>query len=208
MGLLGGLVGGSMLAPMLGTAGAASNLAGGIYSARQNKKMNRENLAFQKSMAQNAHQWEVSDLKSAGLNPILSAGGSGAKASGGSSIGIQNPASGMPDPITSMSQMAQINKTKAETKLINNKSKMTDPFSTFMEWLNKPVQEGVKQTDTVYDKVTDAIRGAPSNARESIKYLKNKFNEKKTWERIKRNSHKKQRMQLPKKMQKYIDRRH
>ena len=32
----------------------------------------------QKEVIQNRHQWEVSDMRKAGLNPILSAGGSGA----------------------------------------------------------------------------------------------------------------------------------
>ena len=44
----------------------------GIFSA--NKAYTRE-----KEMAQHAHQWEVNDLRQAGLNPILSAtGGNGA----------------------------------------------------------------------------------------------------------------------------------
>jgi len=42
-------------------------------SAAKQQKRARE---WQKSMMQNAHQWEVQDLIDAGLNPILSAGGS------------------------------------------------------------------------------------------------------------------------------------
>lgn len=48
------------------------------------------NNQYQKEFAQNAHQWEVEDLKKAGLNPAITAGGSGAAASGGGSVGSAN----------------------------------------------------------------------------------------------------------------------
>lgn len=55
----------------------------GAQSQRYALESAQSNNTYQKEFAKNAHQWEVEDFKKAGLNPILSAGGSGASASGG-----------------------------------------------------------------------------------------------------------------------------
>ena len=52
-------------------------------------EINKANRAHAVFMAQNAHQWEVEDLKKAGLNPILSAGGTGASGVAPSAIAMQ-----------------------------------------------------------------------------------------------------------------------
>lgn len=86
-----------------------------------------QNNAYQKEFMQNAHQWEMQDLKNAGLNPALTAtGGSGATASGGGSFaGNQGVSSGNPlDIINSIVGMKNAtNATKSQIELNKAKEK-------------------------------------------------------------------------------------
>lgn len=89
--------------------------------------------ANQKEAMQNAHQWEVADLRKAGLNPILSAGGTGAStggASGGTPVADVNPLSYMNSAIGALQTLknldvmdANIKKAEAETTTTENQGR-------------------------------------------------------------------------------------
>lgn len=102
-----------------------SSVAGGIvssvlgsHSANKQAALQRQNWAYQQ---QNAHQFEVSDLKAAGLNPILSATNSQIAGMGSApSISDNGVGAGVTNSITAaLTRQAnvEIEKTKADIAL-------------------------------------------------------------------------------------------
>lgn len=68
-------------------AGAAGGIVGALQSQSAARGMQQRQERYTERQMQNAHQWEVEDLKRAGLNPILSAHSASAVGGAGGSIG-------------------------------------------------------------------------------------------------------------------------
>lgn len=148
------------------------DIIGGLFgyaSARANNKNNRS-LArqannFTREMMQNRHQWQVADMRAAGLNPILSAGGTPSMGASAQAAPSQDPgAAGLQAALSAKmldKVQAEINKTKAETegqKNANKKSKVVgDIYQSVDKVGRKPLDNFVSGAIRASDVATDAI---------------------------------------------------
>lgn len=72
---------------------ALAGLAGSLWASEQNQASAEASIAFQREVLKNRTQWQVADMKKAGLNPILAAGAPSGATAPGATYHTENPVS-------------------------------------------------------------------------------------------------------------------
>ena len=146
--------------------GGGASLIGGVLQNNWNRRAAERSMGFTERMSNTAHQREVEDLRAAGLNPILSAGGSGASRPAGTSYQAENVVGAAISSALDIARMKkELSEADANIDLLTSQKKKADMETKVM---SRNLPEAELKND-FYDVVRPIIKkmkeSATSNTR-------------------------------------------
>lgn len=160
------------LAALAPAIGGVAQAIGQNSANKANIQAAEDQMDFQRHMSNTAYRRGMRDMKKAGLNPILAGRLGGASSPAGAMPNIQNTMSGMAATGAAVSQAynnsaltaAQVEQTKAQTKLINVQANKADTTQTlydiaqdFLEANEGRIRKAGKRLLTMLDDVEEAF---------------------------------------------------